>query len=71
MIPHGTVGHELLFAALSFQTRFVLMPHKFASEVLLVLYFVVRVIMDMCSCRMDLSGPTTSVGARTDYSVGP
>jgi hypothetical protein len=24
-----------------------------------------------CICRMDLSGPTTSVGTRTDYSVGP
>jgi hypothetical protein len=23
------------------------------------------------SCRMDLPGPTTSVGTRTDYSVGP
>jgi hypothetical protein len=22
-------------------------------------------------CRMDLPGPTTLVGARTDYSVGP
>jgi hypothetical protein len=22
-------------------------------------------------CRMGLSGPTTSVGTRTDYSVGP
>jgi hypothetical protein len=22
-------------------------------------------------CRMDLTGPTTSVGTRTDYSVGP
>jgi hypothetical protein len=22
-------------------------------------------------CRMDLSGPTTSVGTRTDYLVGP
>jgi hypothetical protein len=22
-------------------------------------------------CRMDLAGPTTSVGTRTDYSVGP
>jgi hypothetical protein len=22
-------------------------------------------------CRMDLPGPTTSVGTRTDYSVGP
>jgi hypothetical protein len=22
-------------------------------------------------CRMDLSGPTTSVGTKTDYSVGP
>jgi hypothetical protein len=22
-------------------------------------------------CRMDLLGPTTSVGTRTDYSVGP
>jgi hypothetical protein len=22
-------------------------------------------------CRMDLPGPTTSVGSRTDYSVGP
>jgi hypothetical protein len=24
-----------------------------------------------CRCRMDLLGPTTSVGTRTDYSVGP
>jgi hypothetical protein len=24
-----------------------------------------------CYCRMDLPGPTTSVGTRTDYSVGP
>jgi hypothetical protein len=23
------------------------------------------------NCRMDLPGPTTSVGTRTDYSVGP
>jgi hypothetical protein len=23
------------------------------------------------ACRMDLTGPTTSVGTRTDYSVGP
>jgi hypothetical protein len=22
-------------------------------------------------CRMDLPGPTTSVGTKTDYSVGP
>jgi hypothetical protein len=22
-------------------------------------------------CRMDLPGPTASVGTRTDYSVGP
>jgi hypothetical protein len=22
-------------------------------------------------CRMDLPGPTTSVGTRTNYSVGP
>jgi hypothetical protein len=25
----------------------------------------------MDRCRMDLPGPTTSVGTRTDYSVGP
>jgi hypothetical protein len=24
-----------------------------------------------CECRMNLPGPTTSVGTRTDYSVGP
>jgi hypothetical protein len=24
-----------------------------------------------CPCRMDLPGPTTSVGTRADYSVGP
>jgi hypothetical protein len=23
------------------------------------------------TCRMDLPGPTTSVGTRTEYSVGP
>jgi hypothetical protein len=26
---------------------------------------------DRVHCRMDLPGPTTSVGTRTDYSVGP
>jgi hypothetical protein len=26
---------------------------------------------DVGSCRMDLPGPTTSVGTKTDYSVGP
>jgi hypothetical protein len=26
---------------------------------------------DGASCRMDLPGPTTSVGTKTDYSVGP
>jgi hypothetical protein len=25
----------------------------------------------ICICRMDLPGPTTSVGTKTDYSVGP
>jgi hypothetical protein len=27
--------------------------------------------MPVADCRMDLPGPTTSVGTRTDYSVGP
>jgi hypothetical protein len=27
--------------------------------------------LGLSSCRMDLPGPTTSVGTRTDYSVGP
>jgi hypothetical protein len=26
---------------------------------------------DFSLCRMDLPGPTTSMGTRTDYSVGP
>jgi hypothetical protein len=30
-----------------------------------------RVIKSLYPCRMDLPGPTTSVGTRTDYSVGP
>jgi hypothetical protein len=37
-----------------------------------------RNIMDACEtrehgrdCRMDLPGPTTLVGTKTDYSVGP
>jgi ribonuclease HI len=34
-----------------------------------------KVVIDQvnkaCDCRMDLPGPTTSVGTRTDYSVGP
>jgi hypothetical protein len=25
--------------------------------------------MELCACRMDLPGPTTSVGTKTDYSV--
>jgi hypothetical protein len=29
-------------------------------------------LLNACNnCRMDLPGPTTSVGTRTDYSVGP
>jgi hypothetical protein len=28
-------------------------------------------IKSQALCRMDLPGPTTSVGTRTDYSVGP
>jgi hypothetical protein len=28
-------------------------------------------LMKKSDCRMDLPGPTTSVGTRTDYSVGP
>jgi hypothetical protein len=28
-------------------------------------------LADGWGCRMDLPGPTTSVGTRTDYSVGP
>jgi hypothetical protein len=27
--------------------------------------------LEVRDCRMDLPGPTTSVGTRTDYSVGP
>jgi hypothetical protein len=30
---------------------------------------LIRVVLE--HCRMDLPGPTTSVGTRTDYSVGP
>jgi hypothetical protein len=30
-----------------------------------------RRLVDPVVCRMDLPGPTTSVGIRTDYSVGP
>jgi hypothetical protein len=28
-------------------------------------------LLKVNNCRMDLPGPTTSVGTRTDYSVGP
>jgi hypothetical protein len=27
--------------------------------------------LERSGCRMDLPGPTASVGTRTDYSVGP
>jgi hypothetical protein len=30
-----------------------------------------RRLLRPTTCRMDLPGPTTSVGTRTDYSVGP
>jgi hypothetical protein len=30
-----------------------------------------RRMSEVGRCRMDLPGPTTSVGTRTDYSVGP
>jgi hypothetical protein len=38
--------------------------YSFLSE-----YFSCAVLV--LHCRMDLPGPTTSVGTRTDYSVGP
>jgi hypothetical protein len=30
-----------------------------------------RKVIKIPTCRMDLPGPTTSVGTRTDNSVGP
>jgi hypothetical protein len=44
-----------------------------------MLYKSVRVLIKLSlnspkplrACRMDLPGPTASVGTRTDYSVGP
>jgi hypothetical protein len=30
-----------------------------------------QILWDVTVCRMDLPGPTTPVGTRTDYSVGP
>jgi hypothetical protein len=33
--------------------------------------FVSILIKLILRCRMDLPGPTTLVGTRTDYSVGP
>jgi hypothetical protein len=30
-----------------------------------------RHYQELVKCRMDLPGPTASVGTRTDYSVGP
>jgi hypothetical protein len=35
------------------------------------LRFLSRILKYLGACRMDLRGPTTSVGTRTDYSVGP
>jgi hypothetical protein len=32
---------------------------------------VVWLALAVGTCRMDLPGPTASVGTRTDYSVGP
>jgi hypothetical protein len=36
-----------------------------------VLCSFVNGVEPFCLCRMDLPGPTTSMGTRTDYSVGP
>jgi hypothetical protein len=44
-------------------------PLSFSSILLLQPCFHELSALDRC--RMDLPGPTTSVGTRTDYSVGP
>jgi hypothetical protein len=49
-------------------TPFVPLPVAFTSGVLGVVGFIGGCIG---RCRMDLFGPNTLLGTRTDYSVGP
>jgi hypothetical protein len=46
--------------------------HKeFSLEILMTMAPILDEGCRVCHCHMDLPRPTTSVGTRTDYSVGP
>jgi hypothetical protein len=62
------------------ETRLVVgdFPYKLLNGDVAIPWWAVnirkQILISLCGlphCRMDLPGPTTSVGTRTDYSVGP
>jgi D-alanyl-D-alanine carboxypeptidase len=64
-----TQPQKLLYALLITSRK---LRHYFqAHKIVVPSSFPLEEIIRNCDCRMDLPGPTTSVGTRTDYSVGP
>jgi hypothetical protein len=69
-------GVAVLEVAFGVLTESFITSHPHSGEVVSIARTVVgRLVVGReearQSCRMDLPGPTTSVGTRTDYSVGP
>jgi hypothetical protein len=52
--------------------KFMLLAQKdFLSKFIITCTLKNKLTTWLCLCRMDLPGPTTLVGTRTHYSVGP
>jgi hypothetical protein len=62
---------EAIILKLDFEKAFDTVEHQTILAMLTHLGFPERWIFWVTNCRMDLPGPTTLVGNRTDYSVGP
>jgi hypothetical protein len=66
---HRAKGTKYLFRVQMEKTE--KLPHKNEAGMSLVRHIIEHNAGVDELCRMDLPGPTTSVGTRTDYSVGP
>jgi hypothetical protein len=70
LLRHGALDLAVLVADRATPT--LRRPSSLRSaQILSVCCYPLRLDWLQGSCRIDLPGPTTSVGTRTDYSVGP